>query len=312
MIFVFLWLVKIPDGSLVSSCVLAPVMLAVLKKTVQYGFMLPLVIGASKHQAVFHPDAASGKMETCIHKRLAEIESFRIGMEHISCTAFFQVCRHVLKCRKQKFIELIVCHLIVLNGKTIGTFKSHIVRRVRYDEVCFLTIHKSCYIFGGCGITTHEAVSADCPDIPTLYKGCLLKGGRQIEIIVFCLRLIISGEKVSNLIIVKASQSYIEIHALQSFDFNSQEFLVPACILGKSVVRNDVGFFLCFGKVIHKHAGNFLNAFFLGSHHSAVSGNDAIVTVDDNGIHKAELTQGGTQLCDLLRGVGSRIIDIRY
>ena len=149
---------------------------------------------------------------------------------------------------------------------------------------------------------------ADCPDIPTLYKGCLLKGGGQIEIIVFCLRLIISGEKVSNLIIVKASQSYIEIHALQSFDFNSQEFL----ILGKSVVRNDVGFFLCFGKVIHKHARNFLDAFFLGSHHSAVSGNDAIVTVDDNGIHKAELTQGGTQLCDLLWGVGSRIVDIGY
>ena len=233
-------------------------------------------------------------------------------MEHICCTAFFQVRRHVLKCRKQEFIKLIVCHLIVLDGKSIGTFKGHIVRRICYDEVCFLTIHKSCYIFGGCGITTHEAVSADCPDIPTLYKGCLLKGGRQIEIIIFCLRLIISGEKVSNLIIVKTCQPHIEIHALQGFYLDSQEFLVPACILGKSVVRNDVGFFLGFGKVIHKHARNFLDAFFLGSHHSAVSGNDAIVTVDDNGIYKTELTQGGTQLCDLLWGVGSRIVDIWY
>jgi len=115
-------------------------------------------------------------MKACINKCLTEIQAFRVGMEHISSTAFFQVCSHVLKCRKQKFIKFLACHLIVFDGQTIGTFKGYIIRRVGQHKVGFLAIHQRSNIIGIGGVTAHQSVSAHRPHIATLHKGSLFQG----------------------------------------------------------------------------------------------------------------------------------------
>ena len=51
-------------------------------------------------------------------------------------------------------------------------------------------------------------------------------------------------------------------------------------------------------------------AFLLGGKNTTVTGNYAIVTVDDDGIDKAELSQRGTELIDLLRAVCPGVVDI--
>ena len=58
-------------------------MLSVLHKTIKYRLVLPLIIRATKNKTILHPDATTGKMKACINKRLSEIKSLCISMEHI-------------------------------------------------------------------------------------------------------------------------------------------------------------------------------------------------------------------------------------
>ena len=88
-------LVEVPDGRLLAVGI--PLVLAVLHEAVQHRFVLPLIIGASEDEAVLHPDAAACKVEACIDESTTEVQSFRIGMEHISCAAFFEVVSHTLE-----------------------------------------------------------------------------------------------------------------------------------------------------------------------------------------------------------------------
>ena len=251
-------------------------------------------------------------MKACIDKCLTEIQAFRIGMKNVCCTAFFQVGSHVLKCRKQKFIKLLACHLIVFNGQSIGTFKGNIIRRVGQHKVSFLTVHQRSNIIGIGGITAHQSVSANSPYIATLHKGSLFQSIVQIKIVLFHIGFVIPGKEVCDFIIVKACKTDIKIHALQGLDFDFQHFLIPACVKRHTVVGKDVGFLLCLGKVVHKNTRHLIDAFFLGSHHTSVSGNDAIILINNDGIDKAELTERRTELHNLLRRMGAGIIYIRH
>jgi hypothetical protein len=49
-------------------------MLAVLHEAVEHRLMLPLIIRASKHQGILHPDTASGEMESRIDESPAEVQ----------------------------------------------------------------------------------------------------------------------------------------------------------------------------------------------------------------------------------------------
>ena len=98
---------------------------------------------------------------------------------------------------------------------------------------------------------------------------------------------------------------------MQGFDLNLQHFLIPACVLCIAVVRQDVGLFLCLGEMIRKHAGHLGEAFLLGGHQPAVTGDHAVVPVDDDRVDEAELPQRGPQLHDLIRRMGTGVVDIR-
>ena len=104
--------------------------------------MLPLIIGASQHKAVFYPDAAACKVEASVDERPAEVQTFRIGMEHISHAAFFEVVCHTLESREQEVVKLLVFHAVVLNGESAGTLERYTVGRIGQNEVCFRIAHK--------------------------------------------------------------------------------------------------------------------------------------------------------------------------
>ena len=89
----------------------------------------------------------------------------------------------------------------------------------------------------------------------------------------------------------QAGEERVEVRRLQRLDLHTQEFLVPACVHRHTVVGNDVGFLLGFGEVVGKDARHLRDAFLLGGKNTTVTGNNAIVTVDDDGIDEAKLTQ---------------------
>ena len=91
-----------------------------------------------------------------------------------------------------------------------------------------------------------------------------------------------------------------------------QKFFIPARIHRHAVVRNDVRLFLGFGEVVCKDTRHLSDAFLLGGNNTTVTGNYAIVTVDDNRIDEAELTKRGAELIDLLWAVCPGVVDIRH
>ena len=64
--------------------------------------------------------------------------------------------------------------------------------------------------------------------------------------------------------------------------------------------------------MVCKNARHLRDAFLLSGKNTTVTGNHAIVTVYDNGIDEAELTERGAELIDLLRRMGTDVIDIRH
>ena len=78
---------------------------------------------------------------------------------------------------------------------------------------------------------------------------------------------------------------------MQGFDLNTQKRFVPASIHCHTVVREDISFFLSFGEVVCKYTRHFGDALFAGSKNTTVTGDNAIVTVDNNWIDEAKLTK---------------------
>jgi len=76
-VLVPLWLIVVPDGGLFAVGV--PSVLAVLKESIQDRLVLPLVVAASQHQGILHPDTYAGQMQASIDKCPAEVQSLRIG-----------------------------------------------------------------------------------------------------------------------------------------------------------------------------------------------------------------------------------------
>ena len=179
-------------------------MLAVLHEAVQHRFVLPLVVGASQHKAVLHPDAAPCKVEASVDERPAEIQTFGVCVEHISRAAFFEMVCHTLESGEQEAVEFLVFHAVVLNGQPAGAFERHSVGRIGQDEVCFRIAHKCIYIFRAGRVTAHETMPTDCPHVAALHKGSLLQRCGQVEIIVLRIAARSVGEQVSQFLFIEA------------------------------------------------------------------------------------------------------------
>ena len=137
------------------------------------------------------------------------------------------------------------------------------------------------------------------PDVAGLREGRLLQLGIHIEIVLLGIDAVI--EQLGQFVLIKAGEERVKVHCLQRLNLHTQEFLIPACIHRHTVVSNDIGFLLRFGEVVGKDARHLGEAFLLGGKNTTVTGNNAIVTVNDNGIDEAELSKRGAELVDLLR-----------
>ena len=82
-------------------------MLAVLQKSVEHRFVLPLIIGATEHEAVLYPDTHTGEVETCVDECLTEGEPFGVRMEAVGRSAFFEVVSHVLESRQKELVKFL-------------------------------------------------------------------------------------------------------------------------------------------------------------------------------------------------------------
>ena len=226
-------------------------------------------------------------MESGINEGLSEVEPFSVRVEHISGTAFFQNIGHCLKRCQKELVELVALHGIVLDGKTAGTLEGNAVGRVRHDQVGAFAVHEPFYILSLGGVTTEQAVLAHGPEVAGFHEGCLLQCGGEVEVVVLGFFLVIR-EQVSQLVCIKAGQGQVKRLLLQGFNLDAQHFLVPARILGIAVVREDVGFALGVGQVVHQHAGHFGEAFLTCSHQPPMTSDHVVVLVDDYGVDEAK------------------------
>ena len=153
-------------------------------------------------------------------------------------------------------------------------------------------------------------MSAERPHITGLGDGGLLKLGIHIEVIVFGFLAVI--KELRQLLLFKSGKGKVEGVCLQGFDLHAEKLLVPSGIESHTVVGDNVSLLLGFGKVVCKHARHFFDAFLTSRDSSAVSGDDAVVAVDDDGIDKTELTERRAELVDLHRGMGTGIVLIGY
>ena len=81
-------------------------------------------------------------------------------MEDICGTAFCHMSRHIAKCRQKEFVELLICHAVVLNGFAVSRFIRHVVGRVGHDQIGFKPVHtafKRRWDFTYLGIDDSEA-----------------------------------------------------------------------------------------------------------------------------------------------------------
>ena len=111
----------------------------------------------------------------------------------------------------------------------------------------------------------------------------------NIEIIVLGIGILV--KECGEFLFVKARQTEVEIVSLQSFNFNFQYFLVPACVKSHSIVCDYVRFLLNWCEVINKYARHFGDVLGFCGKNSSVTCYDVEIPVDYNGIYKAKLTQ---------------------
>ena len=195
-------------------------MLTVLEEAIQHRLVLPLVIAAPEDETVLYPDAAARQMEARVDECFPEIEAFRIGMEHIRRCARTQKTYCRSKSIVEELVELLIFHAVVLDGQSGGTFEGYSVRRIRQQQIGFLSVHECGDIVHTGGIATHEPVPSDRPDIALLHEGCLFQRGGEIEVIVFRV-VIVGSEEICELLIIEAGEHKIKVRTLQRFDFHA-------------------------------------------------------------------------------------------
>ena len=143
---------------------------------------------------------------------------------------------HIAKCGQQKFIELFVCHAVVLDGFAVSRFIRHIVGRIGHDQVGFQTIHQKIDMIGIGAVTADHPVPAQCPDIAGLNKRL---HSFRIDIAVIILDVLVMdlGEKIIDLSGIKAGSAHIVAGQLKILQKICQRLGFP---FADSLVQRDI------------------------------------------------------------------------
>ena len=85
-------------------------------------------------------------------------------MEHIDTGIIRHCLFHTGERIKQKLIELVIFHVVILDF-ACGALIIHIIRRIGYHKVCFLAIHKQGIAFLLGAVPTKQSVVAKQPEV---------------------------------------------------------------------------------------------------------------------------------------------------
>ena len=111
---------------------------------------------------------------------------------------------------------------------------------------------------------------------------------------------------------IKSGECQIHALGLDLAQLQRQHLGVPAGLLRKPVVRQNIRAALCVRQVLDQHARHLGHALGLGRQHAPVSGDDIPVAVDQHRIDKAKLPQARSDLRDLALAVCPRISRIGH
>ena len=153
----------------------------------------------------------------------------------------------ILKSGKQKLVEFLACHVVVLDLPGAALVVD-IVGRVGDDQVGLQTVHQQREGFRLGAVPADKPVPPQRPHIPGLGDSRLLQLGVHIELIILDPIFQAVFEEVIDLGGIKAGEGHIEVGALQIGDEEHQLVFVP--IAGDFVEGDVEGFFPL---LIHLH-----------------------------------------------------------
>ena len=136
------------------------------------------------------------------------------------------------------------------------------------------------------------------PDVAGLGEGCL----GHLGCLVFVGQAIVAGIARDELVPLfggKTGETQIKASFLQIRQFKAQQVLIPGGVLADLVVSQDQCLALNLGQVFHGHDGHLGHAELAGSKQPAVTGDDVVLSVHQDGSTPAEFGDAGRDLCHM-------------
>ncbi len=285
-------LIIIPDGRLFAVC--KPPVFPVRQPAEQHRLMLPLIRAAAQYQRVLYPDAHAGNMETGFFECPAEIKAFCIRMKDICGSTLRKVRKPVPECRQQKFIELLICHAVILNGLAIGGFIRNVVRRVRHNQVCLCIPHEQVQVALCGGIPAQHFMPSQCPQIPGLYERFNIFSA-QFRLIVLHILVMHFAEQFIHFCGIEPCRTDIVARYLQVTEQICECFRFP---FADSLIQGNVQRLLILRVFdMHNNAVNLRNPF-CSQYFISLMPADNITChlIPDNGIHVTEVMHASFDL----------------
>jgi hypothetical protein len=187
---------------------------------------------------------------------------------------------------------------------------AHVVGRVDEDEARpSLSQQAGIGVFEE-GIAAEEAVRADGPEVTRARDdgSVRVKAGRGVGGIGPVLLLAAFDQEIDlGRLESDHGEIEVEVDLGEALQLDREEVFVPACILGESVVGDDVGPDLGLGKVFELEGGNRLEAELLRGADAAVAGDDGAVPIDQDRVREAEGLDRPGDLADLFFAVGAGV-----
>ena len=136
------------------------------------------------------------------------------------------------------------------------------------------------------------------PDVAGFRDG----GLGHLGCLVFVGQAIVAGIARNELVPLfgsKAGEAQIKASFLQLSQFKAQQVVIPGGVLANLVVGQDQCLALDLGQVFHGYDGHLGHAELAGSKQSAVTGDDVVLSVHQDGRTPAKLGDAGRDLCHM-------------
>jgi hypothetical protein len=159
-----------------------------------------------------------------------------------------------------------------------------VVRRIRQHEFGFVPIQKVAIGSGLPGVTTHQDVLAEMPDVARLGSRCAGREGRDV----------INSDRIAGWLEKKVEFTNLEagdlvkIEVSELLQLNGQQLLVPFGILGQAVVGEDVPALFRIGQALDRQGWDLVHVGGPSGLDAGVTSNYMITTVDQYRRHEAE------------------------